>query len=306
MSTILVIDDSEAHRGRIRALLEESRVFSTILEACDGFEGLRLLMGNAVDVVLLDLEMPKLDGEKLLRMKDSSPGGSHIPFIFLTGSADVAQRARLLTRGASDAIEKPFHPAELVARLRLHLKVKRLQDELMLKNATLAQLSSIDGLTGLRARRFVDDVLNIEFLRARRYRTPLSVVMADVDHFKKVNDEFGHLAGDTVLRGISEVVQCMVRSTDVVGRFGGEELIVVGPQNDANGAGVLAERLREAIESARFEFGDAKLCVTASFGVAEYQRHMKSADALIEAADRALYAAKQRGRNQVKVAPAQR
>jgi diguanylate cyclase (GGDEF)-like protein len=306
MSTILVIDDSETHRGEIRALLHESRVFSTILEAADGFEGLRLLMGNPVDVVLLDLEMPKLDGEKLLRMKDSSPGGAHIPFIFLTGSADVAQRARLLTRGASDAIEKPFHPAELVARLRLHLKVKRLQDELMLKNATLAQLSSIDSLTGLRARRFVDEVLNIEFLRARRYRTPLSIVMADVDHFKRVNDEFGHLAGDTVLRGVSEVVQCMVRNTDVVGRYGGEELIVVGPQNDAAGAGVLAERLREAIEAARFEFGDRKLGVTVSFGVAEYQRHMKSAEALIEAADRALYAAKQRGRNQVNVASEER
>lgn len=306
MSTILVIDDSEAHRGEIRALLDESRVFSTVLEAADGFEGLRLLMGNPVDVVLLDLEMPKLDGEKLLRMKDSSPGGAHIPFIFLTGSADVAQRARLLTRGASDAIEKPFHPAELVARLRLHLKVKRLQDELVLKNATLAQLSSIDGLTGLRARRFVDEVLNIEFLRARRYRTPLSVVMADVDHFKKVNDEFGHLAGDTVLRGVSEVVQCMVRNTDVVGRYGGEELIVVGPQNDAAGAGVLAERLRGAIEAARFEFGDRKLGVTVSFGVAEYNRHMKSAEALIEAADRALYSAKQRGRNQVKLASEER
>jgi PleD family two-component response regulator len=198
MSTILVIHDSEKERREIRALLDDSRAFSTILEAADGFEGLRLLMGNPVDVALLELEMAKLDGEKLLRMKDSSPGGAHIPFIFLTASADVAQRARLLTRGASDAIEKPYHPAELVARLRLHLKVKRLQDELMLKNATLAQLSSIDGLTGLRARRFVDDVLNIEFLRARRYRTPLSVVMADVDHFKKVNDEYGHLAGENV------------------------------------------------------------------------------------------------------------
>jgi diguanylate cyclase (GGDEF)-like protein len=302
MSTILVIHDSEKERREIRALLDDSRAFSTILEAADGFEGLRLLMGNPVDVALLDLEMAKLDGEKLLRMKDSSPGGAHIPFIFLTASADVAQRARLLTRGASDAIEKPYHPAELVARLRLHLKVKRLQDELMLKNATLAQLSSIDGLTGLRARRFVDDVLNIEFLRARRYRTPLSVVMADVDHFKKVNDEYGHLAGDTVLRGVSEVVRCMVRTTDVVGRYGGEELIVVGPQNDVAGAAVLAERLRGAIEAARFEFGDEKLSVTVSFGVAEYQRHMKSAEALIEAADRALYAAKQRGRNQVKLA----
>lgn len=306
MSTILVIDDSESHRGKIRALLEESRVFSRILEAGDGFEGLRLLMGETVDVVLLDLEMPKLDGEKLLRMKDSSPGGKNIPFIFLTASTDLTRRARLLTDGASDAIEKPFHPAELVARLRLHMKVKRLQDELRVKNASLAQLSSVDGLTGLRARRFVDEVLSIEFLRARRYRTPLSIVMADIDHFKKVNDEYGHQAGDAVLRGVSELIQCMMRNTDVVGRYGGEEIIMIGPQSSAQGAAILAERLRGAIEAASFEHGDEKLSVTASFGVAEYQRHMASVEALVEAADRALYAAKEKGRNQVVVAPSSR
>ncbi|MGH0030218.1 MAG: diguanylate cyclase [Myxococcota bacterium] len=306
MSTILIIEDSESQRAQIRALLEESRVFSTILEAADGFEGLRLLMGQSVDVVLLDLEMPKLDGEKLLRMKDSSPGGTHIPFIFLTGSTDSERRARLITHGASDAIEKPFHPAELVARLRLHLKVKRLQDELVLKNASLAQLSSVDGLTGLRARRFVDDVLNIEFLRARRYRTPLAVVMADIDHFKKVNDQHGHLAGDAVLRGVSDLMQCMVRNTDVIGRYGGEEIIVVGPQNDARGAGILAERVRSAIEAASFEFGEEKIRVTASFGVAAYQRRMGSPETLLEEADRALYAAKQKGRNQVALAPSGR
>lgn len=304
MSTILVIEDSEAQRAEVRASLEAAKIFSTILEARDGLEGLRLLMAAPVDVVLLDLEMPGLDGEKLLRMKDSSPGGTNIPFIFITASGND-RRARLLSQGASDAVEKPFHTPELVARLRLHLKVKRLQDELMLKNATLAQLSSVDGLTGLRARRYVDELLNIEFLRARRYRTPLSVAMADLDHFKRVNDEYGHLAGDEVLRGVSEVLRCMVRTTDVVGRFGGEELIIIGPQNCARGAAVLAERVREAVEAARFEVGGEKIGVTLSVGVAEYHRSMKSPKDLVGAADRALYGAKQRGRNQVGIASAE-
>jgi diguanylate cyclase (GGDEF)-like protein len=302
MSTILVVSDSESQRSQVRAALDESRIFTTILEARDGFEGLRLLMGEAVDVVLLDYETPKLDGEKLLRMKDSSPGGANIPFLFLTASGNLDRRVRLLSHGASDAIAKPFHAPELVARLRLHLKVKRLQDELMLKNATLAQLSTVDGLTGLRARRFVDELLNIEFLRARRYRTPLTVVMADLDHFKRVNDEHGHLAGDEVLRGVADVVQCMVRSTDVVGRYGGEEIIIIGPQNSLEGAAVLAERVREAVESARFEIGDRKIGVTLSLGVAHYDRRMSSPEKLVAAADRALYGAKQLGRNQVRVA----
>jgi diguanylate cyclase (GGDEF)-like protein len=302
MSTILVVSDSESQRSQVRAVLDESRIFTTILEGRDGFEGLRLLMGEAVDVVLLDYETPKLDGEKLLRMKDSSPGGANIPFLFLTASGNLDRRARLLSHGASDAIAKPFHAPELVARLQLHLKVKRLQDELMLKNATLAQLSTVDGLTGLRARRFVDELLNIEFLRARRYRTPLTVVMADLDHFKRVNDEHGHLAGDEVLRGVSEVVQCMVRSTDVVGRYGGEEIIIIGPQNSLEGAAVLAERVREAVESARFEIGDRKVGVTLSLGVAHYDRRMSSPEKLVAAADRALYGAKQHGRNRVRVA----
>jgi diguanylate cyclase (GGDEF)-like protein len=302
MSTILVIDDEDSQRARIRRALEDARIFAKILEARDGFEGLRMLMGETVDVVLLDLEMSQLDGEKLLRMKDSSPGGSSIPFIFLTACSDLDRRARLLSHGASDAIEKPFHPADLVARLRLHLKVKRLQDELMLKNARLAQLSTIDGLTGLRARRFVDELLNIEFLRARRYRTSLVVLMADIDHFKRVNDEYGHVAGDHVLRGVAEVLRCMTRSTDVVGRYGGEELIVIGPQNSASGATVLAERMRETVEAGRFGVGDRKLGVTVSIGVAEYHNGMSSPEDLVDAADRALYDAKEKGRNRVCVA----
>ena len=303
MPTILVIDDSTTERTRIRAALEEARLFGTILEASDGFEGLRLLMGQAVDVVLLDLEMPKLDGEKLLRMKDSSPGGTNIPFIFLSAVGNVDRRTRLLSQGASDAIEKPFHPPELVARLRLHLKVKRLQDELMLKNESLARLSTVDGLTGLRARRYVDEVLSLEFLRARRYRTPLSVVMADLDHFKQVNDDYGHVAGDAVLRGVSEIVRCIVRTTDVAARYGGEEFVIVQPQNGAEGAAVTAERLREAVEAARFEVGGAKIGVTLSLGIGEYHRMLTSPEDLVSLADGALYAAKADGRNRVCVAP---
>jgi two-component system cell cycle response regulator len=303
VATILVIDDSDAHRGEIRAALQEAGLFARVLEARDGFEGLRLLMAEAVDVVLCDLEMPKLAGDKLLRMKDSSPGGGNIPFIYLTASTDLDRKARLLLHGASDAISKPFHPPDLVARLQLHLKVKRLQDELLLKNATLERLSTIDVLTGLRTRRYVNEVLAIEFLRARRYRTPLSVVLADLDHFKAVNDRHGHPAGDRVLRGVSQVLLDMVRATDVAARYGGEELLIVQPQNTLDGASIMAERVRAGIEQARHELDSGETVgVTVSIGVAQYRAEMTTPEDLVAVADRALYAAKEKGRNCIAVA----
>lgn len=301
MSTLLVIDDSESQRQLVREALTGVPAFSRILEACDGIEGLSLLMREPVDVVLCDLSMPKLDGDKLLRMKEASPGGAHIPFVFLTGSADAERRARLLSDGAADAVAKPFHPGELVARLQLHLKVKRLQDELVNKNAQLAQLSSVDALTGLRTRRFVDDILNVEFLRARRYRTPLALVMADLDHFKAINDDCGHPAGDSVLRELGALFLGMVRRTDVAGRYGGEEFVLIHPQSTAAGAAAMAERIREAVAKARFDTPGGARRVTLSLGVAEYDRRLTSPKDLVAAADRALYTAKRAGRNRVVV-----
>jgi diguanylate cyclase (GGDEF)-like protein len=271
------------------------------LEARDGIEGLKLLLAHPVDVVLADLDMPKLDGDKLLRMKASSPGGPHIPFIFLTASGDEDRRTRLLSQGASDAIEKPFHQPELVARLQLHLKVKKLQDELVLKNESLSRLSTVDAVTGLRTRRFADEVLHVEFLRARRYRNPLSVVMADLDHFKQVNDKYGHLAGDAVLLGVSEVVGGLVRATDVAARFGGEELIMIQPQNDAGGASVMAERVRAEVERATFDVAGESIQVTVSLGVAQFHPDMASPLDLVALADRAMYRAKEAGRNRVAI-----
>lgn len=299
---ILVIDDSEAHRVEIRGLLQSLPGPPVVLEAEDGLQGLKVLMSEPVDLVLCDLEMPRLDGEKLLRMRDSSPGGAHIPFLFLTASA-LERRTRLLEDGASDAMAKPFHPPELLARVRLHLKIKRLQDELLLKNASLELLSTVDALTGLRTRRFLDESLQVEFLRAARHGTPLVVAMMDVDRFKQVNDEHGHVVGDAVLRRLGEIVRQALRRTDVAGRYGGDEIVIVMPQSTASGATVLAERIRDAVESESFEVGlDQKLQVTASFGVAEYGPDLDTPQALVERADRALYASKTAGRNQVSTA----
>jgi diguanylate cyclase (GGDEF)-like protein len=302
MATILVIDDSDVHRAEIREALKASDQIDSVLEAADGLRGLKLLLEASVDVVLCDLELPGLDGEKLLRMKNSIPGSGDSPFIFITANRNPDRRARLLEDGACDAITKPFHPADLVARLHLHLKVKRLQDELMVKNATLARMSTIDVLTDLRTRRYVMDCLSIEFLRARRYATPLTILMADLDEFKEVNDRFGHPGGDAVLRGVSEQLQGELRATDMAGRYGGEELIVLLPQNSTDGAEVMAERWRQRVEAAVFGLPDGREArVTVSVGIAGFEESFETPYDLVAAADSALYLAKQNGRNRIEV-----
>lgn len=303
MPTILVIDDSAAHRDQIRGALREIPGPMLILEAEDGFQGLKVLMREPVDLVVCDLEMPRLDGEKLLRMRDGSPGGGHTPFLFLSSSTDLERRTRLLRSGASDAMTKPFHPPELVARVMLHLKIKRLQDELLLKNAALERLSTVDALTGLRARRFVDEALHVEFQRASRYGTPFAVVLMDLDHFKQVNDEHGHVAGDTVLRGVGERVRSLMRGTDVAARYGGEEVVLVLPQNTVGGATVLAERIRETVAAVCFESPvGVAFSVTASLGTAQYDPADERPEDIVQRADQALYAAKAAGRNRVHTA----
>jgi len=303
LATLLLIDDSAAHREAIRRVLAPAQIFDRVLEAADGVEGLKLLLNEEIDLVLCDLEMPGFDGEKLLHIKQASPTSRCIPFVFVTGSDDADRKARLLELGAHDLLDKSFHGPELIARLKLHLRTKRLHDELRHKTELMARLSTTDPVTGLRTRRYVSEALSIEFLRARRYRTPLAVLMADLDHFKHVNDEHGHLAGDLVLQGVAGILLRQIRATDVAGRYGGEEILVVLAQSDRHAASVLAERWRMQVEEAVFESAQGRaIQVQVSLGVADLQSEMKSGDDLIPRADDALYEAKSAGRNQVVIA----
>lgn len=300
MTSILIIDDSPAARAELRGVLEACGRYEGILEARDGIEGLRVLLAEPVDAVICDLEMPGLDGEKLLAAQRGRAGGEEMPFLFLTAQRDPERMARLLRAGACDIVQKPFHPAELLARLEIHVRLRRLQAELREKNATLARLSTTDPVTGLRNRRYVTEFLSLESLRATRYHTPLSVMMLDIDHFKRVNDGHGHRVGDAVLQVLADTLRSTLRATDLAGRYGGEEFLVVLPQTDLAGAGALAERVREAIEATEIEVGgDGALSVTVSVGIAEFGAGGEGVDALVERADAALYAAKDAGRNRV-------
>jgi diguanylate cyclase (GGDEF)-like protein len=301
---ILIVDDNALIRSEIKAVLMKDGGFSHFMEASDGLTAFKIIMETPPDLVLCDLVMPGFDGLKFLGLKASRTELEQIPVIILTAEDDLDRKAEILERGASDYVTKPFHEKELLARVRIHTKLKLLQDELREKNVLLETLSVTDVLTGLANRRRLMTRLEEEVARARRYKTPLAVVMIDIDHFKQVNDVHGHAMGDEVLRNIGAMLKAGVRTTDLAARYGGEELTLVLPHTDIPAATLVAENLREKFAEFEHRLDGIALKKTVSMGVTarDGQGDVPSAEDLLKHADEALYRAKQNGRNRVEVA----
>lgn len=301
---ILIVDDNTMIRAEIKAVLMKDGIFSHFMEAADGLTAFKMIMEQPPDVVLCDLVMPGFDGLKFLGLKASRKELEQIPVIILTAEDDLDRKAEILERGASDYVTKPFHEKELLARVRIHTKLKLLQDELREKNAQLEELSVTDALTGLANRRHLMTKLEQEVQRARRYKTPLSVVMIDIDHFKLVNDTYGHAMGDEVLRNIGKLLKAGVRTTDLAARYGGEELTLVLPHTDLAAALVVADTLRQKFAEQDHTLDGVTIRKTASMGVAarDGQGEVPDAEDLLKHADDALYRAKEGGRNRVEAA----
>lgn len=287
---VLIIDDSPQIHRLVEAWLKSDVI--EIATAATAAAGHSLAVTWQPDLILLDINLPDMSGFDLCRHLKSDEACCKIPIVFLTGAASPEDRVAGLNLGAVDYIVKPFHPAEFQARCRAALRTKYLLD-------LLQQRAQIDGLTGLRNRSFLDERLTTEQAIIRRHYRPLACIMIDVDHFKAVNDLYGHATGDEVLRGVAEVLLQTTRVEDVVARYGGEEFTILTPGVDADGAAVLAERTREAIEQLSVSRGATVLKVTCSFGIATYDPQHPAA--LIPHADAALYAAKAGGRNRVEV-----
>ncbi|MBY0585916.1 diguanylate cyclase [bacterium] len=291
---ILIVDDSVVIQRLVQARMRS-----------DGFEVVCLTSAQDLvaqcqtivpDVIILDIDMPDVTGfEACKALKDDSTT-SQIPIIFLSVKTGTEEKVRGLDLGAVDYVTKPFDPVELRARVRSAYRTKYLLE-------LLEQKARVDGLTGLYNRAFFNDRIEEELDRARRYNGTLAIILFDVDRFKRVNDTYGHSFGDVVLAEVAETARFHARQSDVVARYGGEEFVIILPEQNAENASYLAERIRGAIEELHLVHNGERVPVTASFGVSSTAEigYENSKD-LVDAADKMLYSAKDGGRNQVRVA----
>ena len=296
--TILIADDSMVVRAVLRRQLEGDG--HTVVEAVNGEEAIAACREYRPDVILLDVEMPVLDGHATLARLKADPQLKDIPVVFLTGRVDTVDMVNGLRLGAHDYLRKPFEANELMARVSAALRTKGLQDELRTRNAELDRVSRIDMLTDIYNRRHLDEHLRRVISAARRHDRTVGVLIVDIDHFKEVNDERGHLAGDVVLREVAARLQQAMRTEDALGRWGGEEFLAVLTDTPPEGIRIMAERLRQVIAAAPFILDDgSRIGVTVSVG---HTYGTEDAEVLVHRADDALYVAKAEGRNRVAAA----
>lgn len=287
---VLLVDDSALIHRLVATWLKDDQI--EVVSTYTGDQAVELAVLHSVQVILLDVEMPDTNGFEVCRRLKSESSCVNIPIIFLTGASSPEDRVKGLDLGATDYITKPFHPAEFQARVRTALRTKHLLD-------LLQQRAQIDGLTSLRNRAYLDEHLSGELSRIKRQSGALGAIMIDVDNFKSINDTYGHLIGDQVLRQIGEVLNSQTRKEDIVARYGGEEFAILTPGVGHDGTCQLAERLRQEVEKIRIHTRNGLLRITCSFGVAYHDPN--TPDTLLQRADQALYAAKRRGKNCVVV-----
>jgi len=291
---ILIVDDSPVN---VQILAEGLKADYHIKVANSGAGALKSATSNEPpDLILLDAMMPEMDGYEVCRRLAAGDATRNIPIIFVTASHDAADEEYGLNLGAADYITKPFHLPIVKARVRNHLLLKQ-------KTDMLESLAQMDGLTNIPNRRRLEEVLAVEWRRASRSQTPISVVMLDIDHFKPFNDHYGHGVGDICLKAVAQALQSMLsRPADMVARYGGEEFAAVLPGVDFTGAGAVAENFRQAVYSLHLPHALSSVLdqVTISAGFASCSIPAgDSYTGLLAAADKMLYQAKSAGRNRV-------
>ncbi len=295
---IAIVDDDVTIRRLVRLYLTRSGY--DVAEFAAGEEAREHLTKIAWDLAILDRRLPDMDGIVLCQQLKSNPDLRNRYIIMLTGEDETEDKVLGLDLGADDYITKPFQSGELLARIRAGRRIVDLQNELLESNRRLELLSITDGLTKLHNHRHFQDELVREFEESQRYHRPLSLVIADIDFFKKINDTYGHAAGDDVLKGVAALFQQSIRSTDLAARYGGEEFTLLLPETPLDDAIAFAEKLRTLLEEATMQTQAGPVKATISLGVASMPHsHIHIPKELIVAADKALYRAKKAGRNQV-------
>ena len=303
---ILIVDDDPEAALLFRTWFKDDGPYE-ILDAPDGERGLRVAQEQAPDLILLDLQMPGLDGIQLSTRLKADAATRSIPLIMISACRDTETKVDGFAAGVNDYVTKPFEFAEVAARIEAMLRVRnqlvRLESDLaeeVASNAELEELLGLDEKTGLANFRAFQRKLREHWQLADRYSNKLSLVLLDIDHFKQVNDQYGHLFGDLVLSELAGVLTGALRETDFLARYGGEEFLVILPQTHFSGCLPVAERVWRSVADAEFTDGKTTASLTISVGVAFYpNKNIADVEQLLAAADRALYQAKDEGRNRI-------
>jgi diguanylate cyclase (GGDEF)-like protein len=297
---ILLVEDSQTTRALLTKYLGERY---ELLHAADGQAAWESLQARSdIELVITDIQMPRMTGHQLLVniRKSPAPRFRNLPVIVMTTADDNTDRNLAFLNGANDFITKPIDESELQARVNVHQKLAHTIRQLEASQRALAEQAATDPLTGLKNRRAFFESSEKFFAQTRRYETDLSVILLDIDHFKRINDTYGHHGGDEALVALAKVLANLTRAEDTIARLGGEEFAILLPAANRLGTAVLAERIRAAVERHRFALADREVHMTVSIGIASYGADGRdNVDQLLNAADRRLYLAKSGGRNRI-------
>ena len=302
---VLVIDESSVSRKLVELALSQKQC--SLVFATTGQEAMKLFEEHKPALVIMDWMMPDLTGEEICQRMRSRSGDSYAYIIVLTGRTDKTSLVKALDAGADDYLTKPFRRAELIARVGVGMRIIGLHRQIETKNVLLEQLALTDALTGLPNRRAIENWAATQLSSAARHGFSVWVVQADLDHFKQVNDTFGHDAGDAVLKKFARILKAHLRRSDLCGRLGGEEFLMVMTHATRENALAAMERIRAELEMTPLTFRGCTVAVTASFGIAGFEGNQSPTGFgnLQRLADAALYTAKRGGRNRIEIAMAE-
>lgn len=301
---LLLVEDEPTQRMMLERQL--TRAGYVVDTAENGAEALHKILEGQYQILLTDWDMPGMDGPTLCKRVREAKLSTYVYILLLTGHLTTDDVVVGLGAGADDYVKKPANQAELLARLSAGSRIVTLEQSLREANEKIQLLSVTDSLAGTFNRRYLNDQLHKEVERARRYGHHLAAIMADLDRFKRINDERGHQAGDEVLRRFADLAKSLIRPSDWIARYGGEEFVIVLPETDAGGAATVAEKIRAEWAANPIPLASGDLSVTSSFGVAALSSGNQSPEAaaaeMLREADAALYNSKHEGRDRVTVA----